>query len=245
MLASSEPKQSQAEQRAPCQIEAHLRIGRDPLPGLPFALCVALQIEQGQGDLQLGRDDLLQTPVRVRREGGAQRFMTLHDGVQAAPELRDVELAGEAHRYRHAVGGAASAPGLEEPHPLLGEGGESKLHRARPASQQPGELGAPLVGLERGAHARARRRIRSILVSHPALRGKGEGPSTAQFTRPPLDEMRACTARRDRTMLIADRLAGACPFGDRPLCFEGPLYALRIDIADSTCSSGAPCAADI
>ncbi len=148
VLACAPAVQHRAQQRARLQIQGALRVLAQaaPRPGLALGVAPVRHVHHGQGDLSRGGDVLDRAAVLLD-EGGAQRFVALHQLLERAAEGLDGQLAGQTHGDGDVEGGASGVEPLLEPHPLLGEG-----HRSAPCltglvAQQ---LGQPRAFLLRG-----------------------------------------------------------------------------------------------
>ena len=79
------------------------------------------EVEQRQGQGQ-GGQDVLEGLVVVDWEAGAQRLVTLDDGVERAGEGAEGERAAQAQGERDVVGRGEGLQLVEHPQALLGEG---------------------------------------------------------------------------------------------------------------------------
>ena len=79
--------------------------------------------------------DVLAGPTALRREGGAEGLVPLHERVERPLERVHVEAPAKADRARDVVRDAPGVELIEEPEPLLGEGERERL-LARDASQR-------------------------------------------------------------------------------------------------------------
>ena len=102
----------------------------------------------------------LAVAARGRREDGAQRLLATGEGGERRRQGAGVEGAEETQRRRHAVGGAAGVEAVEEPQPLLREGGRQRLvaRRRHQGRQQAAGLGAAL-GVDPARQGGHRRRL--------------------------------------------------------------------------------------
>ena len=118
--SSGQPEEHRAQQRPLRQVEGLSNLSNHQLLRLPLPLTlrVAFEVHHGQGHFAR-RSDVLDRTSLSFREGGAQRLMALHHLLQTTLQGLHVERARKAYRHRHVEHGAALAPLLLKPHPLL------------------------------------------------------------------------------------------------------------------------------
>ncbi|GMU10023.1 hypothetical protein ASNO1_62770 [Corallococcus caeni] len=141
-----EPVAHRAKQRPPLQVERHADVLAHTAQGLGFTLVLrqAPQVHLRDGQLQV-RSDLLERPALVLREGGAQRVVAVHDGLEGPGERHRVELPGEAHGDGHVERRVAGRQPLLQPHALLPEGGGHAGGRTDLSTQQFGQPRALVI----------------------------------------------------------------------------------------------------
>src|SRR5439155_16925931 len=124
VLELGQPEQGGAEQGTAGQVEGPLGLLADAAEGRGLALVVGevAEVLDGQGQFEVLGDDLA-GDAGVGDEGGAEGLVAADDLVEGAVEGRAVERAFEPDGGGDVVAGAAGIDLVEEPEPLLGEGG--------------------------------------------------------------------------------------------------------------------------
>ncbi|KAA8551401.1 hypothetical protein FX984_06135 [Pseudomonas marginalis] len=137
MVRGRDLQQHDAHQRTVEQVERALDLLRDRLLDGRVLHLLALDHHR-----QVGLDDLPGV-LSLFHEGGTQRFMTLHQGLERVLQCRDIQLTAQVQCGRYVVGGAAGIQLPKEPLAFLGEGqcqrpvAPQRHHRAGSAGLQP------------------------------------------------------------------------------------------------------------
>ncbi len=128
VLVGRQPHQDGPDHQVPAQVEGTRRLLLQQPTGGPLTLRLRLRAEVQHAQLHRRRrpDDLHRHAVHTG-ERGAQGLVALNDGAEGAPERVDVQRPFQAEAGVHVVGAGAGLQLLDEPEPLLREGGRARV----------------------------------------------------------------------------------------------------------------------